>query len=526
MRSKIRLVGALLEKECTKCALWKLANKDFFAAFKDGVMGLHPWCRECHREYSRQKQVRIGKPVRKILANFGAPPKIQKPIPKSIETVLAAVTNQIDERARFKAYLITNMLTGENYIGITERKLKARWKQHLMDGFKGSGYLLHKIMHRDGIENFSFKFIACAFDRQNLHDLEIQLIKQYRSVEDGYNQTRGGAAGESIGTEISVGGKTFISISSAARTFGVDEDKVFQRLTRHGWTPEQALDIEPAPARKGRITLFEFEGKTFDNFVAACAAYGFDESTVRRRLSLGWSTRQSFGLEIAPIRVNSTGQCVQVQDEHFSSVTAAAKKFGVGRHTASKRIKSGMTPEQSLGLAPMPKRVFFGRAIEINGIIYPSVAAASEKFGIDPKLAAAHLREGWSVEQTFGISDPKPRLTENCGETIQVNGVMYSSRAQAAKANGLDPRIVHSRLKQFGWTVDQAFGLQPPPVKRSNSAKSVDVNGQTFETREAACAAFGITISAVNRRIANGMSVEEAISKVSRKAHSAAKTEP
>ena len=516
--SKTRWAGEAIEKECTKCAQWKPAVLKYFAGFKAGVMGLHPWCRECLRQYIREKQARTGKPVRKNLADFGAPPKVQNPIPKSVAKILAAVTQKIAERARFKAYLITNSLNGKNYVGITERKLKDRWKQHLMDGTKGGGYLLHKVMHRDGIENFTFEFIACAIDRHSLHLLEVQLIDQYRAVELGYNQTRGGAAGESVGTEMRVDGKTFISISSAAREFGVDEDKAFQRLTRHGWTPEQTFGLAPAPARKGRKTLFEFGGKTFDNFVAACSAYGFDEPVVRARLKRGWSDRQAFGVEPAPVRTNTTGRSVQVSGEQFRSIAEAAKRFGVRPHGASKRIKKGLTPEQAFLLAAAPKPEWAGKAIVINGVTYRSVATAARKLGVDARLAAEHLRKGWTVEQTFGLSAPKPRATVSTGEEIEVNDVVYSSHAQAAKAIGLGPKIVHKRLKQLGWTRQQAFGLEPPPTKSSNSAKTVVVGGTSFDTRADACAAFGITQSTVNRRVASGMSLEEALTKPSRKA--------
>lgn len=212
-RSQIRTSNELTEKKCTKCGQWRPADNDHFAAFRQGAIGLHPWCRDCHRQYNREKAARTGKPVRKIMRPVGSPPKIQRPLAANVSQLLEAITLGLDERARYKAYLITNCITGEPYVGITERKLKDRWKQHIVGGTTGTGYLLHKVMQRDGVENFSFEFIACAIDRRALHQLEIQLIDQYQSVELGYNQTRGGSAGESVGTEINVAGRTFISWS-------------------------------------------------------------------------------------------------------------------------------------------------------------------------------------------------------------------------------------------------------------------------------------------------------------------------
>lgn len=515
-KSETRFNTGQAEKTCTKCGQWRLANFDNFALFKQGVMGLHPWCRDCHRENLRAKAAKSGNPVRKILAPAGALPKAQKPIPANISQLLESITRDLDERGRYKAYLITNQLTGEPYVGITERKLRDRWKQHLVGGTTGTGYLLHKVMQRDGIENFTFEFIACTIDRHNLHLLEVQLIEQYRSVELGYNQTRGGAAGEAVGTEITVGGRTFISISSAAREFGVDEATAFQRLNRYGWTVEQAVGVAPAPERKGRITNYEFEGQTFATFVAACSEFGLDDSLVRRRLGSGWTQRQAFGLDPAPAKARR-GKSIEIGGQQFESVSLASQQFGVRSNTALKRIANGQTREQAFGIEPAPPTEWAGRPIVINGSVFRSVVAAAKAFGIDPRLASAHLRNGWTTEQVFGIEAPKPRSEVTNGLAITLNGVKYQSRAKAAAALGISPKIVHKRLTQFGWTLEQAFGLDAPPIRRSNSSKAVTILGITYPTIADACKAFGITQSAVNRRISLGMQLEEAIAKPSQK---------
>ncbi len=516
-RSEIRTSNALTEKTCTKCGEWRPADTDHFAAFRQGALGLHPWCRDCHRQYSRDKAAKTGKPVRKIMALAGAPPKVQKPIASNVSQLLDAMTLGLDEQARYKAYLITNRLTGENYVGITERKLRDRWKQHVVGGISGTGYLLHKVMQRDGIDNFSFEFIACAIDRSTLHKLEVQLIDQYRSVELGYNQTRGGASGEAVGTEITLAGRTFISISSAAREFGVDEDTAFQRLHRHGWTADQAFGLALPPKRTGRITNYKFGGRSFDSFVAACKAHGLEDSTVRRRIGIGWTERQAFNIDGPPTRV-ATGNSVSVAGQLFKSITQAAQHFGVRRKPAAKMMADGMTPEQAFGLAPKAKRQYLGKSVTVDGKAYRSLVVAAKSYGVDARQAGEHLRKGWTTEQAFGLAPPKPRSEVTTGNAITLEGVTYTSHAKAAQTLGLDPRIVHSRLKQFGWTMAQAFGLEDPPVKRSNSSKMVTVNGQNFPTIADACMAFGIAHSTVNRRITAGMSLEAAIAKPPQKA--------
>ena len=73
--------------------------------------------------------------------------------------------------------------------------------------------------------------------------------------------------------EITVGGKTFISIAEAARYYNIDNIKINNRLNR-GWSIEEAFELvkkENNKGKKGRpITI---EGKTFDSITKACKYY-------------------------------------------------------------------------------------------------------------------------------------------------------------------------------------------------------------------------------------------------------------
>lgn len=48
-------------KRCAKCRQHKPATSEHFSAFKEGKLGLHPWCRECLRAYTFDLSIRSGK---------------------------------------------------------------------------------------------------------------------------------------------------------------------------------------------------------------------------------------------------------------------------------------------------------------------------------------------------------------------------------------------------------------------------------------------------------------------------------
>lgn len=95
-------------------------------------------------------------------------------------------------------YCITNRINGKVYIGKTEKTIKDRWKKHVATAFKGdSQFYIHKAMRKYGIETFQVVELASATTLEELDQLEIKFIAEYRSNDPqfGYNMTTGGEGG-------------------------------------------------------------------------------------------------------------------------------------------------------------------------------------------------------------------------------------------------------------------------------------------------------------------------------------------
>ena len=369
-----------------------------------------------------------------------------------------------DSGSRFRAYLIRNQITGECYIGITERALRARWGQHVTDAVNGRGSFLHEKMREFGVLNFSFEHIASARTRSDLHRLEKILVEQYESVEHGYNQTRGGAAGESVGRPVIVMGREFISLNAAARQLGVSEASVHQRMKRYGWTLEEALGVIGRSRKRHRIGKgFTVGEREFENFAEACEHHQLDAGAVRSRLKHGWSLEEAFNLHPREEQRVPKGKAIEVAGVKYDSIANAARAYGIEASVLAGRIRAGWTPEQAVKLEPKVQKKKPGIGITIAGHLYPSVADACRSLSKDCLLVLGRLRTGWTVEQAFDLSPHPAPSGEKNGQAIAVGGKNYSSHAKAARAHGLAPAVVHKRLKKFGWTVPQAFGIDPPP---------------------------------------------------------------
>ena len=85
-------------------------------------------------------------------------------------------------------YMITNIMTGDRYIGKTSRTIEARWYQHQKNAEYGHDTYLYRAMRKYGVENFTVEHLSDGLD-----DEEMLLIEQLRPE---YNMTRGGDGGD------------------------------------------------------------------------------------------------------------------------------------------------------------------------------------------------------------------------------------------------------------------------------------------------------------------------------------------
>jgi 5-methylcytosine-specific restriction endonuclease McrA len=62
-RNDVVLVDGVFKKPCTRCGEWKPANIDYFSPFKEGKLGLHPWCKECVKANKKEYYYRTSEGI-------------------------------------------------------------------------------------------------------------------------------------------------------------------------------------------------------------------------------------------------------------------------------------------------------------------------------------------------------------------------------------------------------------------------------------------------------------------------------
>jgi len=89
-------------------------------------------------------------------------------------------------------YKVTNTLNNKVYIGYTNN-LRVRKSKHKRNSQYGGNRFYNAIL-KYGWDNFNWEIIYCSKDKEHcLNEMEPYFIKEFNSINNGYNITEGGA---------------------------------------------------------------------------------------------------------------------------------------------------------------------------------------------------------------------------------------------------------------------------------------------------------------------------------------------
>lgn len=144
------------------------------------------------------------------------------------------------------------------------------------------------------------------------------------------------------------------SILVLAEKFGIHQSTVARRL-RDGWSPEEAVGINPTPKREGHGTPVTYMGNKYPHLKALADALGIDANTFRARLTRGYSLEDAAAGIMKP-RVSSAAEAINFEGKTYPSKDSLAKAYGTTWSVVSRRILRGWSMRQALGLDTEPPR--------------------------------------------------------------------------------------------------------------------------------------------------------------------------
>lgn len=314
---------------------------------------------------------------------------------------------------------------------------------------------------------------------------------------------------------------SYQSVRAAAEAHGLAHGNVTRRLL-NGWTVEQAFELEPAPRRKApnAATLTTAKG-VFSSIRDAAVTYGIEEVTLAQRLRLGWSDRQAVGEEPPPRKRTGRGKKIVCESIEYLTVNDLADAYGVNRIRTRKRLRSGWTSEEAVGVKEQPPRfrnqdgsvrdhAWTTRTITSSGETVPSSAIG--------KYTLYLLTDNKTGGEYVGITtgDVKSRLRGHWNLVNKGRQSKLYNRMRKALLEGRRKDFVIKVLRDDARSFEELQEQEYQEIKKRNTIKDgyntaeggslgtpnpIIVDGKEFISQLAAAEHYGIDPYNFNQRI-------------------------
>lgn len=154
--------------------------------------------------------------------------------------------------------------------------------------------------------------------------------------------------------------------------------------------------------------IYEIEGVEFPSRTAAARHYGLNPKLVNERITkFGWTLEQALELEARP--TTPYRKKVVIDATEYSSMRQAARELGVAQSTLMNRIKAGIGVEEALSAVHTEREKLKGQSKPMfyQGKIYPS---ARHLLLANPALVA-----GDDLDKAVTSLNDKARRAKNSG---------------------------------------------------------------------------------------------------------------
>lgn len=144
-----------------------------------------------------------------------------------------------------------------------------------------------------------------------------------------------------------------------------------------------------------------------------------------------------------------------------------------------------------------------------KGKKYSNAKEIADAFNVSLKKFRWRLQEGWSLEEALEL---KNRVNPR-GKGFTVKGQFFATRRDAAKHFGMKEATLNKRIAE-GWTLEEALGLSPRESQRNGNPKPCVFLGHKFPSKQARNEFYGLTgskPSLVEKRIARGWTKRQAV---------------
>jgi transposase-like protein len=162
-------------------------------------------------------------------------------------------------------------------------------------------------------------------------------------------------------TNVKVCGETFQTLQDACKRYGIMYVTAKRRI-KNGWSAEEALEIKPRikPYTK-KLTPVTAFGVEYKSMTHASQAFGVNPQLVAQRVrDREWAIEDALTIKTGGAHRNQWASSPEtrkrlreVRSLGYSSLVEAAKDYGIGAGTVSRRLARGMSVKDALEIPLM-----------------------------------------------------------------------------------------------------------------------------------------------------------------------------
>ena len=297
-------------------------------------------------------------------------------------------------------YLITQISTGLEYIGLTSTSLEERWATHLWDVRNGSTQRIHRAIRKAGYEDFRRDVLEDGIKTENdLCERESHYIASFGTIwPDGLNSNRGGTTGGGRPQSCVHDGEEFMSVRHRNKSLGKRFGKApwaINRLIREGLP----LTTEVRTVHDEHLGNESWQ-RQWRKFVRL-AERGEIELWPEWRRKSAWmrdiAPDKHEGLHLVHLEptkpfapdnfewmtnadkmAHQHGTAISCYGKNYASLQELALAYNLSASTVKNRInQQGMTPEEAVSGSPGSTTA---RQIEVDGVNYASIRKAAAAY--------------------------------------------------------------------------------------------------------------------------------------------------
>jgi hypothetical protein len=333
------------------------------------------------------------------------------------------------------------------YIGKTEETVEKRFQGHQRDSRKvrgsksGGDGKLHSEMWAKNCLGFRVEMLAEGFSPADLSEKEAFFIKQFDSIENGWNKISASIATEKRGEKvlIVIDGveQGFESVAHLCRKLNISNTSLTHWLKKRRLSLSEAV-VEAINGKERELAkqdqtveVFKRRYSSYSELVrdAKVNKHGLSALTIRRRVTSGMSIEDAMTKPKEKKKASLALSLPSGESKLFLSVQEAHKFLTAQKltlvpyQTVISYLNKGQTPEQAFGLSKRPwelKYIDCDLLVSQNGYeyvgekspfseqpviddlekkIYTTVKLFANTFGLDYSNITKKIKAGWTVEQ-------------------------------------------------------------------------------------------------------------------------------